>query len=294
MTTKICKKCGVEKPLDEFSKDKKNKKDGRTSWCKECTKEYRKQYNKQNKEKINAKNKEWYENNKERKLKQNKEWKENNKEKYKELQKEWYENNKEHKNKKSKEWYENNKEYANELTKEWYENNKEYHKTLQKEWVKNNKEKVKLSRNTRKAKLLELPYTLTNEEWNETKVLFNDKCALGGKGKINLEHFIPISIGHGGTTKANCYPMEERLNFSKGNKNPFKWVQTQPEKIKKEFYNKLVPYLAEQNDMTVDEFKKYVKWCFANPRTLEQIKSDNEKGLTSIDIFKNKIKTEVM
>ena len=38
--SKICAKCGIEKELIEFPKDK-NKKDGHTSSCKNCKKEYR-------------------------------------------------------------------------------------------------------------------------------------------------------------------------------------------------------------------------------------------------------------
>ena len=40
MTTKICKKCGVEKEVSNFSKQTKSA-DGYYSWCKECAKEYR-------------------------------------------------------------------------------------------------------------------------------------------------------------------------------------------------------------------------------------------------------------
>lgn len=38
--TKICKKCGIEKPLSEFTKNK-NMKDGRLNTCKECSNEER-------------------------------------------------------------------------------------------------------------------------------------------------------------------------------------------------------------------------------------------------------------
>lgn len=37
--TKICKRCGRELPLSEFSKCKRNK-DGLQLWCKECNKQY--------------------------------------------------------------------------------------------------------------------------------------------------------------------------------------------------------------------------------------------------------------
>jgi len=62
---KKCTKCKEEKPLEEFNKDKE-KKDGRRSACKECSK----QYYENNREKIieqrKGYNKQYYENNKEK------------------------------------------------------------------------------------------------------------------------------------------------------------------------------------------------------------------------------------
>lgn len=43
METKICKKCGQEKPISEFRKDSKYK-DGRTNFCKSCISDYYKGY----------------------------------------------------------------------------------------------------------------------------------------------------------------------------------------------------------------------------------------------------------
>ena len=40
MTTKKCTKCGIEKPLTEFDKDK-SKKDGHASNCKSCKANWR-------------------------------------------------------------------------------------------------------------------------------------------------------------------------------------------------------------------------------------------------------------
>lgn len=40
--SKVCTKCGVEKPLSEFGKSK-NTKDGKTVWCLQCKRDYAKQ-----------------------------------------------------------------------------------------------------------------------------------------------------------------------------------------------------------------------------------------------------------
>ena len=104
METKICKKCSVEKVLNQFRVQKYNGKERYCSWCKQCEKEYsslydktsekRKKYKKEyskkyqieNKEKLKVKKNEYYQKNKERikeKYKQD-----NAKEPY--WKKEWY------------------------------------------------------------------------------------------------------------------------------------------------------------------------------------------------------------
>ena len=56
--TKICSKCGRELPLECFSKDK-TRKDGLCHWCKECQKQYSKQYRAEHKEEIAAYDKQY-------------------------------------------------------------------------------------------------------------------------------------------------------------------------------------------------------------------------------------------
>lgn len=70
---KKCSICGVEKPFEDFHKDKSSK-DGRKAACKECTKKRAKMYHQKNKAKNNESSRNWYKNNREKKLKQNKEW----------------------------------------------------------------------------------------------------------------------------------------------------------------------------------------------------------------------------
>lgn len=62
---KTCKKCGVEKPLDCFTKDK-NQKDGLMRWCKPCRAEHKKASYERNRGKILAKQKAYREANKEK------------------------------------------------------------------------------------------------------------------------------------------------------------------------------------------------------------------------------------
>lgn len=68
-TTKICKKCGRELPLECFSKNK-TKKDGLQPYCKECQKQYGKQWRADNPEY----NKQWYAEHKEERDAYIKQW----------------------------------------------------------------------------------------------------------------------------------------------------------------------------------------------------------------------------
>ena len=98
MSEKKCNKCKVVKPVNEFYM-RKNSKYGRRNECKECRKEYGRQYRQDNKEKIRKTKAEWRKNNKERELAYSKQYHQDNKEKRKEYDKQYYQDNKEEKNK---------------------------------------------------------------------------------------------------------------------------------------------------------------------------------------------------
>lgn len=64
VTTKVCCRCGMEKSIDHFYRND-NKEDGFRVSCKECEKEYQKQWYEKNKERLNKKSKDYNERNKE-------------------------------------------------------------------------------------------------------------------------------------------------------------------------------------------------------------------------------------
>ena len=168
-----------------------------------------------------------------------------------------------------------------------YQQSEKGKKAIAKYWQsEKGKKSTQRGANNRKARKMALPNTLTPEQQNEIYSTFDNKCPLTGNSEnLNLEHFIPLSILHGGTCFGNLYPCDASLNMSKSNKNPLKWIQKQPEQIRRNFHQKVLPVLAKQNGMTVVEFKKFTNWCFKNKRTLEQAQADLEKGLTSVDLF---------
>jgi hypothetical protein len=80
MDTKKCSKCGIEKGVQEFSKQKASK-DGLQPKCKSCVAEYDLERYRNNKEKFSEKAAEYYKNNKEKFSEKAAEYRENNKEK---------------------------------------------------------------------------------------------------------------------------------------------------------------------------------------------------------------------
>lgn len=170
MEGKVCSKCGVWKPLEEYNKRKASK-DGRRTECRKCQKECKKQYREKNKEYIKEKSKQYYEANKEKikkrvkiyaennaekisernklyrkknakKIKeQQRQYRENNKDKIRETRKQWEENNLEKVRRIKERWYQNNYEKANERTREWQKNNIERTREKNNKWNKKNKQK---------------------------------------------------------------------------------------------------------------------------------------------------------
>ncbi|NKQ20709.1 hypothetical protein [Brevibacillus laterosporus] len=127
--------------------------------------------------------------------------------------------------------------------------------------------------------------------WRIIMGKFNNRCAIlkdehCKSNEIAFEHFIPLRIGHGGSVEGNVYPLNQSLNNRKSYKNPFEWVKEKEIKamIDMEKWNKLIKYLAETNGLTVIEFEQFVYWCFANPRSVDDIKEDGE--FTSIELWR--------
>lgn len=154
-------------------------------------------------------------------------------------------------------------------------------------------EKSRVVEHNKKSHAFGLPSNLHIEDWKDTLVDFGYRCLFTGTYEISLEHFIPQSIGHGGTMRGNVYPLSKSLNSSKGDTNPFIWAHNNRHHIEYDKFLQIVEYLAEQLSLSPEEFKDYVFWCFANPRTDFDIKRDQLKGYrTSLQLWKAQRKKE--
>jgi 5-methylcytosine-specific restriction endonuclease McrA len=230
---KICKGCKELKKMDFFSPSKVSL--GNTkSKCKNCQNEKMRKEYKQNPENRKV---------------QSQKWKEKNEEK----------------NKRGKlKWYRSNREKELNRMKLYREENTEVFKG----WWQRNREKTRVYKERRLARKRSLPDDLTENQYKEILEYFGYECALTGQKKdIHMDHVIPLSTGHGGTTCNNIIPLFGSVNQSKNNNNIFEWFELNGARFNIDNckFDALIAYLAEVNNMTVEEYKAYVFWCHSNP-----------------------------
>ena len=193
---KVCKKCNIEKELDEFNKHKGSK-DGYRGDCKSC----RKKYLQENKDIIKIKKSIWYENNKESILENKKKYREDNKDKVKKYLEEniesiknqrsiYYEKNKESILENNRKYREDNKDkldeyYDNPEVKEHRRNSQKYYRVINKEAISEQKKKYYLKN---KEKIKE--YRQSNKErTNITQKIRFEKNPI-----LKLDRVIRLSI----------------------------------------------------------------------------------------------------
>ena len=202
--------------------------------------EYHRQYNRDNKERIRKQKKQYYEDNREHKIEWSKQYYLDNKKRIDERQKQYGETHREHKKEYHKKWfpeyYIKNREEILRKAKEHYENGgkerrKEYYRKTseirrkyENTWAKTEKGKVKNQksnsmRRTRERKIIN---TLTAQEWIDILKKYKFRCAYCGKeftlfDRETRDHVIPISKG-GDNVKENIVPACQSCNSKKHNK----------------------------------------------------------------------------
>lgn len=135
---KRCEKCGREKPLDDFHR-RNSIPSGRQPHCKECVREYAREWRKRNKPRLRAQGKRyrdahkaetaervrrWYEANKERALETSRRWRDENRERHDENLRRWHVENRERRLRETREREAADPELKRERYRQWYEANK--------------------------------------------------------------------------------------------------------------------------------------------------------------------------
>lgn len=189
-SAKICKKCRTEKPLiDGFYADK-SKKDGRGSYCKECSSAVNKARYRVNPEKVKI---------------MNAIWREANREKMQELTLEWRMANPE-------------KHRANSAR--WAKDHPEILKANSARWAKRNPDKKNAAEHKRRA--AKLAYGGEHYTVADIKVLLEQqqgRClyCYDRLDTYHVDHVVPLSRG-GGNGKENIALACSTCNTSKGAK----------------------------------------------------------------------------
>ena len=184
---KVCSKCNIEKPLDDFYLEKRNK-SGLMGSCKEC---------------FNLKQKEWRKENIDFFLEREKKYREKN---YKNIvisNKKNYINNVDKINERNREWRKNNSLKSKNFSKKWRENNpdkiKKYQQIPEKKISHNMRCRIsqflKISDFTKKNKTFEIvgcsPQLLKEHLEKQFKVGMSwDNYGLYG---WHIDHIVPLS-----------------------------------------------------------------------------------------------------
>ena len=181
ISSKVCKKCGEEKIIEDFPIYSNKRKDGtkifgRVGQCIECKKKQWKQWHEKNKDRFKETARNYYKKNLEKIRKYKKEWEEENSDRLKERRKNYYKENCEKLNERNKNWYERNKKltlvYSNnyrkrnpekkrETCKKWNQRNKDRCAQYSVNYRMKNSEKVK-SEKKKKVKELNDCYIISN------------------------------------------------------------------------------------------------------------------------------------
>jgi hypothetical protein len=260
---KRCSMCLNTKGIDSFTKLNKGL-GGREPRCKQCRALIREEYYKNNRDSILERRKIHRELNYNSVVERERKNRIKNREARLNYSKQWAENNKERVKRNRRRYYESNKDRCISLSRKWNEDNKARCAEIHKKWKENNPEKRKLYRHIRRARKAELPNDFTSEQQSEVLTYFENRCALtGSQDKYAWDHAIPIASGHGGTTYGNMYPLRGDLNSSKGDRNIFEWFKANRQRfnLSQAKFDALIDWLAETNDMTVEEYTSYVYEC---------------------------------
>ena len=193
--TKKCSKCGEEKPMTKefFNSRKKGSIDGFRNQCKDCRKQYNREYRQNNKEILSQKNKEWIEKNSEH---------------IKERRKKYYILNKENINNKYTKWYQENKEHKlkmnNKRTKERYHIDGFFRMT---KVIRTRVSHSIKNKNMSTKDILRCSWKTFKQHIEQQ---FTEGMDWNNQGKWHYDHIVPISSAK---TEEDVYRLNHYTNF---------------------------------------------------------------------------------
>lgn len=187
--TRYCVKCGQLLNTNHFGTYTKNSKTYFRSSCRPCLREYDRERDKANPERVSDKNRKYYLAN----LTQER--------------------------KRCLDYHKKHPERLRQQAKRFRDTNPDKVKFWNRRWVQNNPERVKANSNNRRARLKAVGGKISHIEWERLCESFGYKCLSCGKDniKLTIDHVVPISLG-GVNLINNAQPLCKSCNSSKGTK----------------------------------------------------------------------------
>jgi hypothetical protein len=151
-----------------------------------------------------------------------------------------------------------------------YENNRESEVERVSKWQRDNREKATMQQQRRRARVKSLPDCFTEQQVSQTLTFFGGCVLTGEKTDIHWDHVIPLATGTGGTIHGNMVPLRGDLNISKSDENIFEWFSRNKARftLSQTKFDRLINWLSEVNEMTIEEYRNYVYQCFENSNEL--------------------------
>jgi len=191
---KKCTKCKLDKEITCFGKRADNN-DGLMYHCKECRKESKKEYRKENKDKIRESYKKYQKENKDKIREYDKEYRKENKDKIKEQKKKYYKENKDKVVERVKEYYKENKDKIKERQNEYLKNRRlsdplyKMKSNLRSRTYKAFKHKG-YSKKTKTQEMLGVDWEITKKHIERQ---FTKGMSWSNHGDWHIDHIIPLS-----------------------------------------------------------------------------------------------------
>lgn len=208
-STRTCAKCGIEKPIAEFNRNK-SKTGGRNYECRSCCVEYRKAYRSANKEKLKLADAEHYAKNKQRVAETVAAYRKANADRLKASVAEYRAAN-----------LATIDAYQAEYRKRYKNENPEKYAACKKAWAKANPEAVRLKEYRRRVKIASAG-NLSKGLIARLMVLQKGLCACCGadlSSGYHLDHIMPLALG-GSNTDENMQLLTPLCNLRKGAMHP--------------------------------------------------------------------------
>lgn len=213
---RICKTCGVLKPIECFHRCRgRHGKIYYRHQCRDCFNKSRRQYQKNNRKRVSASNKQHYKNNREKLRQYKKRHYRENRKRILARVKQYREDNPE----KRKQYHKDNRDHLSASRKRYYRENRERELTSSKQWKENNPEKNREYNHRRRSLRMNNGGTLTAQDIRMIKTK-NTECAIcHSAGNLELDHIIPLSLG-GRNEPQNIQVLCKHCNSSKQAKLP--------------------------------------------------------------------------